>query len=180
MKRLFKAVILPLSLAMGLTLNPGIAQAYNSQTNLTQEQKHALQENFNEQELAEIQDFLTQSEVQHLSDTLISPDNLQPIYNESTSKLRARPNGCSFSPDRFGRANFKPTCDRHDICYSRSSRTNRIVCDTRFKDQLINECRRAYSNERVRRNACIGVANTYHKAVRTAGHRFYKGQGLNN
>lgn len=87
---------------------------------------------------------------------------------------------CSFSPDRWGRANFAPACQRHDACYARTSTTDRQVCDTRFRADLYAVCNARYSAASPFRYTCRGLAQTYYGAVRTFGSAFYKGKGLNN
>lgn len=37
--------------------------------------------------------------------------------------------GCTWVPDSWGSANFRPACDRHDFCYSRQSSQDRLTCD---------------------------------------------------
>ena len=92
----------------------------------------------------------------------------------------AEPNGCSYSPDRWFKANFKPTCDNHDRCYASNSSKDRLTCDQTFHSGLNRACYVAYSRTTVRLNTCYGVAATYYAAVRNFGSGSYKGKGKNN
>lgn len=94
--------------------------------------------------------------------------------------ILAAPNGCSYSPDRWFKANFKPTCDSHDRCYSSSSYENRLTCDQMFIAGLNTSCYVAYRGTAVRLSTCQGVALTYYAAVCNLGSCNYKGKGLNN
>lgn len=103
-----------------------------------------------------------------------------PVGRAASSNLyamAAATNGCSFSPDSWGRADFKPTCDEHDICYSSPSTVPRLTCDNVFRDRLRQVCVNAYGPTGFQSSACRGVAATYYQAVRTAGRSFYDGQG---
>lgn len=59
----------------------------------------------------------------------LSNNDASSIWTKSSPRST---DGCSYSPDQWGKANFKPACDRHDICYSKSSKVNRKTCDTEF------------------------------------------------
>ncbi|GAA0966884.1 hypothetical protein [Frigoribacterium faeni] len=61
------------------------------------------------------------------------------------------PNGCTLSPDRWGNANFRPACDKHDICYG--SKMNRKDCDLQFRTNLMNICIATYKPG-FKRNNC--------------------------
>lgn len=98
--------------------------------------------------------------------------------NNGYTTFRAA-NGCSYSPDRFGKFNFRPACDAHDRCYGRNSRVNRLDCDNRF----LSDLRRICNNTRAtnpEKDACRSVTGGYYSAVRAFGGRFYQGRGLNN
>lgn len=86
---------------------------------------------------------------------------------------------CTYSPDSYGSANFKPACAAHDKCYSSSSKVSRLTCDKRFKSGLNASCNKAYDNwyDYPDKKACNGVAWTYYQAVRKAGKSHYHGQG---
>lgn len=109
-------------------------------------------------------------------------------FNKATEKIplevafsyTARGDGCSFSPDRWGAANFRPACDHHDSCYSSGSRTNRSVCDKHFLGRLRAICDAAYPNNSIKRNGCRGIAAGYYAVVRSAGWNFYEGKGKND
>lgn len=89
----------------------------------------------------------------------------------------APPNGCSYSPDSWGEANFRPTCDSHDICYSSTSDLSRQHCDQRLRYGLRAACDAAYSDGSQQETACLGAANTYYRAVRILGRSHYEGTG---
>lgn len=91
----------------------------------------------------------------------------------------AAPNGCSYSPDTWGKAKFRPACDAHDICYGNKKKINRLTCDVAFLGNLTYACNKAYPKGATR-NSCAGVAGGYYTAVRGAGWAFYKGNGRNN
>ncbi|MCF2710151.1 hypothetical protein I6E37_00215 [Schaalia hyovaginalis] len=88
--------------------------------------------------------------------------------------------GCTWSPDRWGAANFRPACDRHDACYGPNSLSSRKVCDDQFYVQLQNVCIATYRDQAVQKNACLGVALAYYQAVRQFGASHYQGKGQNN
>lgn len=89
----------------------------------------------------------------------------------------APPNGCSYSPDSWGAANFRPTCDSHDICYSSTSDLSRKLCDQRLRYGLRAACDAAYPDGNQQETACLGAANTYYRAVRIFGRSHYEGTG---
>ncbi|NKE10611.1 MULTISPECIES: phospholipase A2 [Kocuria] len=88
-------------------------------------------------------------------------------------------NGCTFSPDRWGRANFNGVCNAHDICYGNRQGISRYTCDVRFLVGLQSVCTSAYPNrnQAATRTACYGVAQGYYQAVRNFGYFNYKGNG---
>lgn len=90
-----------------------------------------------------------------------------------------KPNGCSFSPDKWGKANFKPVCDKHDICYSKGSKTSRKSCDQKFLAGLLGVCSKTYEPKKhaVKYTACSSVAGGYYQAVRKLAKSYYKGSG---
>lgn len=108
-------------------------------------------------------------------------------WKYSTSALRgsnpnkvipyAPPNGCSYSPDSWGEANFRPACDTHDICYSSTSHLSRQHCDQRLRYGLRAACDAAYPDGSQQETACLGAANTYYRAVRIFGRSHYEGTG---
>lgn len=119
---------------------------------------------------------LTQSEFNS-----INKEMSQPTYSTGPDGApAAAPNGCSFFPDKWGKANFKPTCDKHDICYSSTSRTNRYDCDKAFHSRLLTVCAVTYPIGSAKGKACAVVATDYYAAVRSLGWARYKGKGKNN
>ena len=74
-------------------------------------------------------------------------------------------------PDNWGDANFSDSCKAHDECYDTCG-GSKPDCDHQFERSMEAECRRAYPGggiDYVRRNSCIGVANTYAVAVEHLG-----------
>ena len=92
-----------------------------------------------------------------------------------------KPDYCTWSPDSFGKANFKPACAAHDNCYSSRITTRRLSCDNRFEDALNKACNSAFSSwwEIADQKGCNGVAWVYYQAVRKAGKSHYHGKGIN-
>lgn len=91
------------------------------------------------------------------------------------------PNGCGgegftqyIVPDSFIRVNFTQACVGHDLCYADCEKT-REECDSRFREDLMAECERAYPGfwGSVPRQVCYGLAGIYHVAVLWAGKRFW-------
>lgn len=101
-----------------------------------------------------------------------------PLYDIFSYRFRG--DGCTYSPDRWGAANFRPACDHHDSCYSSKSHTNRSVCDSHFHDRLDKICAATYAKNAVKRNACYGVSAGYYAAVRALGWKYYEGKGKND
>ncbi len=91
-----------------------------------------------------------------------------------------RANGCGpeggiaspVIPNRFFRANFKPACDFHDICYE-TCRKNKAYCDRRFHRLMQEECRGVYQVG-YRRQACLAQARNYYAAVSLGGGNAYE------
>lgn len=78
--------------------------------------------------------------------------------------------------DRWGDANFSDACRQHDRCYETCGRSQ-ADCDHEFERNMEAECRRTYPGggiDYVRRNSCIGVANTYAVAVEQLGGPAYR------
>ena len=82
---------------------------------------------------------------------------------------------CTWSPDSWGRADFRPACSTHDRCYSPGSTTSRLVCDQQLRADLRLACSSAYQGASLR--TCHGVASTYYGAVRWFGRSRYLGAG---
>lgn len=90
---------------------------------------------------------------------------------------RAAPNGCSYSPDHFLYVNFKPSCDKHDICCGKNSKTSRKNCDLAFRKSLGAACKAAMGAFVAQTSGCNAMAETYYLFVRNAGKSHYKGKG---
>ena len=58
---------------------------------------------------------LTEDEIDELVLALKYPQQYIATKNAAKVELRAAPNGCSYSPDKWGEANFKPSCDKHEF-----------------------------------------------------------------
>lgn len=104
---------------------------------------------------------------------------------DASFQMRAKTNGCTGVPQSWGKANFKPVCDRHDICYSKKSKTNRSICDLAFGAGLNAVCWKVYPKNKgtlvaLKRTGCLAAANSYYAGVRTLGKAFYKGKGRND
>ncbi len=91
----------------------------------------------------------------------------------------AAPNGCTGVPDRWFKANFKPSCDKHDICYSKGSRTSRKNCDLALLANLTVACVNAYGKIGAVVSGCVDTANSYYIGVRRFGKSHYVGRGSN-
>lgn len=133
------------------------------------------------EELQEIDAVSSSQEIDDLVLLIKDPERYIAQQEAANSlSFYATTNGCSYSPDSWGKADFKPSCDKHDICYSSGSRTNRYTCDTRFYSNLKAECKRVYSNTTVRLSACNKIAKVYYDAVRAFGGSHYAGREKNN
>lgn len=97
-----------------------------------------------------------------------------------TYLFSAQGDGCTFSPDAWGSANFLPACNRHDFCYSSDNTQDRLTCDKLFYVDLQNICWAAYNSQPAQHTACKGVAWSYYQAVRAFGGSHYEGRGKNN
>lgn len=93
---------------------------------------------------------------------------------------RPEANGCGpeggalspFVPNSFLRANFKPACDFHDICYE-TCRKSKSFCDRRFLKLMQDECEDIYGFG-IRRQWCKTQATNYYLAVSLGGEDAYK------
>ena len=47
---------------------------------------------------------------------------------------------CSYSPDSWGKANFRGPCARHDMCIQYHQRANRAACDSALFSDLRTNC----------------------------------------
>ena len=151
-------------------------------------QSDVLLRNFSPQEILELEEISSKAEIQDLVRIIEGASPRRAAQGSAIPQATVVPlaaatdetNGCSYSPDQWRRADFKPTCDDHDRCYSSTSYVNRLDCDTVFLSGLRASCTGAYPTEAFRRSACLGVADLYYFAVRNTGGAFYEGQGLNN
>lgn len=86
---------------------------------------------------------------------------------------------CTWSPDAWGKANFRGPCAIHDMDIDRirvkaisltSKKSERYAADKRFGDNMRTNCRYYYPRtylDAVNREACLGVTLTYEGVVRT-------------
>ena len=179
---LIAAVMLLASTAAGASAATAASDASPTGGDITKKQYDVLLRNFSPAEIRELDAISSQAEIQDLV-RIIGGSSSARQAQASASPLAAAAaevNGGSYSPHQWGRADFKPTCDDHDRCYSTTSLVNRLDCDAVFRTGLRASCTRAYPTEAVRRSACLGVADVYYFAVRNAGGSFYEGRGLNN
>ncbi|MEG8034417.1 phospholipase A2 [Sphingomonas sp. LR61] len=96
---------------------------------------------------------------------------------EGSFSAKAAPNGCTGVPDSYFKANFKPSCNKHDICYGKNSKTSRKNCDLALQRNLIGACTAAYGKTAATINGCYQMANNYYVGVRALGKDHYKGKG---
>lgn len=104
----------------------------------------------------------------------------KPSVTQVYLAASASGDGCTASPDSWGKANFRPACDKHDGCYSKGSTVNRSTCDARFHTDLKAVCDATYTSSSPFRYTCKGIAATYYAAVRSFGGLFYQGSGKND
>jgi hypothetical protein len=80
---------------------------------------------------------------------------------------------CTLAPDLV-----PESCEQHDKDYSEDSKLDRKEADERFRENMKKELAERYPHlpQAVRE----AIADGYYKAVREAGHLFYKGQGVND
>ncbi|ADH92304.1 phospholipase A(2) [Arcanobacterium haemolyticum] len=160
-----------------LSTNLDSNQEETSFSHINEHQYEVLASEFTLEEIQEIDKVSSEYEVWELTQAIEDP---QQYIARKHSFFRAATNGCSFSPDRWGNANFKPACDSHDICYSSSSHADRSTCDRAFHASLTRICSLSYARGTAGRSACNGIANVYYNAVRKLGSSFYEGKGRND
>lgn len=69
---------------------------------------------------------------------------------------------------------FLPACNKHDICYGPSSKTNRKDCDNQFGKDMNKICmKQAVGNQ----SQCLQMSTIYKAAVRVGRKSSYKGKG---
>lgn len=79
--------------------------------------------------------------------------------------------GCSWAPDRPAGFDFRAACRRHDFNYRNFravgifTSADRAAIDAAF----LGDLRAACPATGARRTACLGLASTYHQAVRRLG-----------
>ena len=94
-------------------------------------------------------------------------------------------NGCNGVPDcPAGGANFRPSCDQHDVCYSTCGATQ-AGCDAQFYQSMRNACAQAVNNPAMRcpgffggparftLKSCEDWAEQYWRGVNNAGGVFF-------
>lgn len=87
--------------------------------------------------------------------------------------------GSSFRPPQgFGRVDFTPPCNEHDVCYG-TCMASKATCDQNFGDQLVDRCIAGYSGAFLSEVACIFTAGVFQAAVTLFGGEAYEdGQKL--
>lgn len=93
------------------------------------------------------------------------------------SVMRPAGDGCTNVPDSYLGANFRPACDKHDKCYSRSSTTDRLTCDNRLLGDLNKACTSKFGKFNPLRYGCLDMAGKYYLGVRALGRSHYHGKG---
>ena len=84
--------------------------------------------------------------------------------------------------DSWFKANFSDACKKHDRCYDTCG-SSKASCDSQFERDMESACRDAYPGggiDYVRRNSCIGIANTYAVAVERFGGDAYRAAQRNS
>lgn len=71
-------------------------------------------------------------------------------------------------PNGWGRADFKPSCDQHDVCYGTCG-SNKADCDVNLSLDAMKACDAAYGDSPIRQAACYTVALAYGEAVHKLG-----------
>lgn len=84
-------------------------------------------------------------------------------------------NGCgsgdwkgTLVPNSWGKADFTPSCNQHDICYGTCG-NDKLNCDTNLSLDAMRACDAAYGDSPTRRAACYTVAYAYGEAVHEFG-----------
>lgn len=106
------------------------------------------------------------------------PSNYQkePIPGHKPSFNGCGGEGSGFRPPQsFGRANFVPSCNAHDVCYENCG-MSQGDCDSAFLADLVSSCAAAYPGIilSVDRFACYDVAGVYTAVVASVGGEFYR------
>lgn len=179
-RKILAMLVAVLLIGLGLA-TPAMAASGTAKTSISQ--SAAARQVFSPAQRALIDRTFTQQEIAQLLQvaTATPPPNGMVSAAAAARPSVARkvvPNGCTRSPDRFIKANFRPACDAHDRCYG-SSR-NRLDCDKVFVQNLQYACRLAYPWYNPARGYCYQATGVYYTAVRAVGDDYYKGTGRNN
>jgi hypothetical protein len=75
--------------------------------------------------------------------------------------------------DHWGKANFTPSCNKHDVCYGTCG-SNKLDCDLNLAREAMNACGDAYPDSPTRRAACETIAVIYGMAVDEFGDDPYR------
>lgn len=90
------------------------------------------------------------------------------VYNPNTKVQPTLHDYCTKSPDEFRspgkNANFRGPCARHDLCIM-DKKVKRSTCDSRFRNDLMQQCEYYSGKFDPRRAACKSTALTYYAVV---------------
>lgn len=96
------------------------------------------------------------------SDYIYDPDHEQKALHDY----------CTWSPDAWGKADFRGPCARHDMCIEvdlglprPERKERRKICDSTFLDHLVQNCDYGYYDAGVKRRGCRVIAGHYYVAV---------------
>ena len=96
------------------------------------------------------------------SDYVYDPDHDQKALHDY----------CTWSPDQWGKADFRGPCARHDMCIEADldlprpeRKERRKNCDSIFLDHLMQNCDYGYYDAGVKRRGCHVIAGHYYVAV---------------
>lgn len=104
-----------------------------------------------------------------IADLASCPDRgPRPGYSPSVNGCG--PEGWGWAiPDKYGLANFGPSCDSHDTCYG-TCNSSKAGCDSSLKSLLAAECGRVYPQpQSLRRADCLGMVDRFYNAVNEEG-----------
>ncbi|MFJ3649910.1 MULTISPECIES: phospholipase A2 [Streptomyces] len=87
------------------------------------------------------------------------------VYNPKLGTLH---DYCTSSPDKYGSADFRGPCARHDLCYAKKG-NHKKTCDAQLLVDLTANCRYAYGSWNPMRFTCISTAGVYYGAVTAYG-----------
>lgn len=90
------------------------------------------------------------------------------VYNPNASDKTVH-DYCSYSPDSWGKANFRGPCARHDMCIEFKQKA-RSACDSDLFANLRANCSYAYGFPYVSRARCWEVAAVYYAVVSVKTH----------